>query len=358
MPDITPKPVEPTFLQLKEVPRDTDANSSSYVITYRTKKHDSGNGSSQVALDYGPNMATNNYSREQLEQSSFTENHGDNLQWDTMFWKFSVEGTPVLVEIAMNSLSRGMAGSGVKVIHPNKTIRLPQEENAPAQVLGTDILQSFGSFPFDEKGTMRAPNELARHGGKVSFVDSSSGSGESKLLDGIRARLKGNMDFRELASMGEGPEFVHSNQYRYFNGHDLAKLDGTPDAISTKIIKGIISAPAKPGAASPTGTPDSVFKPRENTKPDLTNLPSGPADTSGVKKYDEKQASGMFGVADKKTNPLSNLDPDKITKVNKALKDTKAIMESFAGSENESTNPDSKKRVVLGYTKLRCEKLK
>lgn len=352
--------VDERFIQLKELPKDVDAKSNAYVATYITKSHDSGESSKTVVLEYNK-VPLNNYSAAQLLQASLTGDKGDNFQWGSLFWRFSIEGTPVIVEFTMNSPGRKEASSNF-ILPVNKKLLLPKSDEQESSVLDESFLRSFASYPFNEQGVLRDASELARSG-DIAFVDSSDGSGQAKNLSGIRKHLTSNPDM-QVSSMGDGAHFVKSDNYRYYNGHVLTGLDGVPDQKATQDIKAIVASGAKKPGAAPAGvvgTPGaqpSVFKPREQEKPaPSAGLPQGPADTAGIKpdtmKFatEEKDANGFLDAisTEKGTKDLVK----RVKTVQEAMGDTKA--KKLFGVK---ANSDSQARVVLGFTKLRQEKLK
>ena len=351
----TPGGVAPV-IELKTIPKDSDTGSNAYVITYRTNKHDSGNGSSQTALDYGPKMGTNNYTREQIEQASFTGDKGDNLMWDTLYWRCTLDGTPIVYKTTMDSKKRGV-GVDEQLIVPNKKIRLPG-----GSILDTTYLRSLPAFPFDENGVLRAATELARDSsGNVSFVDSSDGSGTSVNLPKIEAHVKISSGVAGLD--GKGPEFESSDQYRYFNGQTLAAPNGKVDMASPKIIAEVLSKAKSPSAKATPGAPGaqggSVFEPIQDKNSQRMQAPQAPLGPG----MNANNPTGLAKTAsDEKESFALNFDDiakgaDNATKSIKNLQDATNKVEAPSTSSTNASIKTARSRVILGYTKSRIDNL-
>jgi hypothetical protein len=350
-------PVDSGFINLKTIPKDADAGSNRYVITYRTKKHSAGGAATQVALDYGPQMASNKYSPDQITQASFTGKNGDNLMWDTLYWRFTIDGTPVVYKTTMDSANRGV-GNPEDLILPVKKIQIPG-----GAIMDAKYLQSMPSYPF-ENGILRKASELARDSkGNIAFVDSSDEHGMNSKLPAVESQVK--LSDGVAALKGAGPEFETSNQYRYYNGKTLAKLTGEADIESPKIIASILSqqpgpsSKATPGAG---GKPDSVFEPIEdkNSKnlSEHTTRPKAPGananNPTGLAKMaaDSKESLDFNQVA---------LEAEHATKAIKDLNDASNAAEKNVPSSTSITSPTVSKmarnRVIIGYTQGRVNRV-
>jgi hypothetical protein len=231
---------------LNTTPKDSDAGSNSYVVTYLTRKH--GSNGSEVSFDYGPNL---DVASEDLTKGSFN-GVGDNLMWGEVLWRFALEGSPFLLRTSLVSNSRS-AGTQ-QLVKPTSPVHLPD-----GSVLSPRVLQGFASYPFNENGSLRDAKELGRDsGGEIAFVDVSDKQGQDVKSSEILAHIKSSASVRNLPG-ANGPEFVAFDNLRYAGpGGNLMRPDGMADMLATRKVKEILAKAPEVPVKHPT---DSVFKP-------------------------------------------------------------------------------------------------
>jgi hypothetical protein len=262
---------------IETMPKATDGDDT-FVVLYKTIKH--GEGKNEVSWDYyQDNFETNS---DELRKRSFN-GKGDNMQWSSVLWRFSVSGNVCLMQVQINSVTR-KAGTAVFLTPKGGGLPLPD-----GTTLNPEYVKNFPSYPFSDMGELRDFKELARDG-KLSFVDVGDKDGveESGKVGTIVSHLKSTGSVNFTGSYGA--EFGELKTLRYLGpAGDLRSPAGLKDLGATRRVEDMLKkAPEGPKQ-------ESVFNPKEEPEED-------------------------------KNKRFSNLEEGKLRETNKALSETNRIL--------------------------------
>jgi len=268
-------------LTIETMPQATDGDDT-FVVLYKTIKH--GEGKNEVSWDYYQDGFESN--PEELRKRSFN-GKGDNMQWSSVLWRFSVSGNVCLMQIQINSVTR-KAGTAV-FLSPRGGGGLVLPDGT---TLNPEYVKKFPSYPFSDMGELRDFRELARDG-KLSFVDVGDKDGveESGKVSTIISHLKSTGTVNFTGSYGA--EFGELKTLRYMGpAGDLRSPAGLKDLGAQRRVEDLL----KKKPEEDESKQESVFNPKEED------------DT------------------DDKNKRFSNLEENKLRETNKTLSETNRVL--------------------------------
>ena len=241
-----------------------------YLLVYLTNSYTDENGGKHSRLDYGSSMAQAKYPRSVIEDIGF-QNHGDNFQWQRVYWVFTLGDQEVVYQADVDSLGNRVAGK-----ESISTLSGEKPKSEQGSILTVSDLERLKEFPFNgtKVNSVLLPGQESMDI-KVAYLNGSPRN-DGKLDPSIGSNIKGVLSKVNFDSTSEEHKILGDNYRIWDEGRGaLIKPSGEPDPVSTKTVMSILNAPEEKAAEPTQGEEAPKFTPlgESGVRPPTRTIP-------------------------------------------------------------------------------------